>query len=227
MSTESASAVATPSRGDVKAATDRSWHRRRWLLGAGGLLLATALAVAMTLGATYQPVTYGDGAVAVQGALNLRTVNDFGIMQGQSYLPPQPANHGDLIVSLANTGPYPVTIESVSMPLYPNALNQPTGPATYVPLTGKNPQVANSSPKIDGASLRPGENILIRIPFRTPACWMSGWSVVRTFSVTTKFLWWTHTFDVSWTHPDDPNGGAIMSQIPDPNGGSGALCPHH
>jgi hypothetical protein len=146
--------------------------------------------------------------------------------RGQVYIPPQPATPGALIVSLANTGPYAVTIESISAPSYPTAITQQAGAATYVPLVGNNPQVTGSSPKIAGATLRPGENVLIRIPFLTPICWYAGRSVVSTFAVTTKFLWWTHAFDVSWTPPYDPYGGAIMSELPDPNGGPGALCPH-
>jgi hypothetical protein len=192
--------------------------------------VAAALAVAMTLGATYQPVTYGMAEAAVQGPLSIRAVNAFAGMRGQIYIPPQPATTGALIVALANTGSHAVTIESVSIiangePSYPTALNNQTGPATYVPLAGSNPEVTGSSPAITGATLRPGENILIRIPFQTPGCWYAGRSVVGTFWVTTRFLWWTHTFPVSWTAPGDPDGGAIMSELPDPSGGAGSLCP--
>jgi hypothetical protein len=198
----------------------------------GAVILAVALGIAVTLASTYQPVRYGQVIPAVDGALNVRIVNDFGDIHGQLYIPPQPATPGSLIFSLMNTGAYPVTIESVSMPQYPNAMNQQTGPATYVSL-GRNwpqprgwPLPTGSSPIIGRATVPPGENILIRIPFRTPMCWTGGWSVVSSFWVTTKFLWWTHTFEVSWTSPQDPSGGAIMSELPDPNGGPGALCPH-
>jgi hypothetical protein len=225
-------AVVTPGPGKGEATGARVRSRRRWLPGAGGFLVAAALVAAMTLGAIYQPVSYGMAAPAVQGPVRIRVVNDFGDMRGQIYIPPQPAGDGALIVGLANTGAYPVTIESVSMPQYPNALNQQTGPATYVSL-GRNwpqprgwPLPTGSSPIIGRATVPPGENILIRIPFRTPMCWTGGWSVVSSFWVTTKFLWWTHTFEVSWTSPQDPSGGAIMSELPDPNGGPGALCPH-
>jgi hypothetical protein len=228
VSTGATAAVTTSSPGDGATRSVRGWRRRRWLLGTGGLLLAAALAVAIALGATYQPVTYGDGTMAVQGAVNVRNVNDFGYVGGQLFIPPQPATQGDLVVSLANTGPYAVTLTSVATPLsYPNALSQSAGSVNYVPLVGPRPQPTTSSPRIFGATLRPGENILIRIPFRTPTCWGSGWSVVNSFWVTTKFLWWTHTFEVHWTAPTDPYAGAIMSQLPDPNGGPGALCPQH
>jgi hypothetical protein len=229
MSTETTVAAAMPSPGAGESARARSRLRRRWLLGAGGgLVLAAGLVVAMMLGAAYQPVTYGAVVPGVQGPVQVRIVNNFEHMRGQIYIPPQPAAHGALSVSLTNTGPYAVTIESVSMPLYPNALNDLTSPATYVPLAGDNPkQATGSSPHIAGATLRPGENVGIRIPFRTPSCWMGGRSIVSTFLVTTKFLWWTHTFAVSWTLPSDPNGGAIISQLPDPNADPGALCPRH
>ncbi len=232
MSAEATAAVVTPSPGESESTRARSRRRRRWLLGAGGLFLAAALVVAMMLGATYQPVTYGMAAAAVQGPVKIRAVNDFEEMRGQIYIPPQPAKYGALIVSLTNTGPYAVAIESVSINAngdssYPTALNNQTGPATYIPLavTGLGPQVTGSSPKIADATLRPGENVLIRIPFQTPSCWLSGRSIVSTFWVTTNFLWWTHTFAVSWTPPDDPYDGAIMSQLPNPNGGAGSLCP--
>ncbi len=109
-----------------------------------------------------------------------------------TYIPPQPAADGALLVSLANPGPYPVTIKSVSIiangePSYPTALNNQTGPATSAPTaaSGMGPRLTGSSPPVAGAALRPGENILIRIPFRTPGCWDSGRSVVSSFWVTT------------------------------------------
>src|SRR5215469_11287795 len=221
MSAETTAVVATPNPGGGVVTRVHWWHRRRWLTGAGALILAAALGVAVALASNYQPVRYGQVIPAVQGALNVRTVNDFGGNHGQIYIPPQPATPGSLILSLMNTGPYPVTIKSVSIPQYPNAVNQQTGAATYVSL-GRNwpqpkgwPVPTGSSPIVGGATVRPGENILIRIPFRTPMCWTRGWSFVSTFSVTTKFLWWTHTFEVSWTSPHDSSGGAIMSELPD------------
>jgi hypothetical protein len=225
-------AVVTPGPGKGEATGARVRSRRRWLPGAGGFLVAAALVAAMTLGAIYQPVSYGMAAPAVQGPVRIRVVNDFGDMRGQIYIPPQPAGDGALIVGLANTGAYPVTIESVSIiangePSYPTALDNQPGPATYVPLAGSNPQVTGASPKIEGAALRPGENVLVRIPFRTPRCWQAGQSMVSAFWVTTRFLWWTHTFAVSWTPPSNRSEAAITSQVPDPNGGTGALCPSH
>jgi P pilus assembly chaperone PapD len=153
--------------------------------------LRTTGLFAIVLGATYQPVTYGMAAAAVQGPVSVRIVNDFGGLRGQIYIPPQPATDGALLVSLTNTGPYRVTIESVSIiangePSYPTALNNQTGPATYVPLAapGLGPQVTGSSPKIADVTLRPGENVLIRIPFRTPICWGAGRSMVSDVWVT-------------------------------------------
>jgi hypothetical protein len=117
-----------------------------------------------------------------------------------------------------------VSIIADGEPSYPTALNNQTGPATYAPMaaSGMPPRLTGSSPPVAGATLRPGENILIRIPFRTPGCWDTGRSVVGSFWVTTKFLWWTHTFAVSWTPPGNLDDRAIVSQLPDPNG---SLCP--
>jgi hypothetical protein len=215
------------------------WHgpwwlrpRQRAMLGLAALVLAAGLVVALIVGATYQPVTYGMGAEAVQGQVSIRAVNDFGGMALQTYIPPQPAADGALIVSLTNTGSYPVTIEWVGVApagqrISSTALSEQAGPATYIPLaaTGLAPQVVTgTSPKIAGVTLRPGMNFLVRIPFKTPACWYTGRSIVRTFWVSTKFFWWTHNFAVSWTSPRDPNDGAILSQIPDANGRPGS-CP--
>ncbi|HET7015881.1 MAG TPA: hypothetical protein VFI65_18310, partial [Streptosporangiaceae bacterium] len=111
-----AATVATQSPGDGETTKVRTRPRRRWVAAAGGLLLAVALAAALTLGATYQPVRYGDVVVAVQGAVHVRIVNDFGFMRGQLYVLPQPAKPGDLVVSLRNTGPFAVRIESVGVP---------------------------------------------------------------------------------------------------------------
>jgi hypothetical protein len=234
MQAQATGAVETPGPGAGESAKSRPRRRRRWLVGTGGLFLVAALVVAMMLGTAYQPVTYGMGAVAVQGPVSIRTVNDFEGLRGQMYIPPQPATSGALIVSLANAGSHPVTIESVSIiansePSYPTALNDQTGPATFVPLaaTGLVPQLTGSSPRIADTTLRPGENVLIRIPFRTPSCWFAGRSIVSSFWVTTRFLWFTHTFAVSWTGPGGLYDGAIMSQVPDPNGGAGSLCPRH
>ncbi|HET7016416.1 MAG TPA: hypothetical protein VFI65_21015, partial [Streptosporangiaceae bacterium] len=92
----------------------------------------------------------------------------------------------------------------------------------YGPVTDTDPAPTRPWQKIAGAVLRPGEDVLIRIPFRTPDCWLNGWSVVSSFSVTTKFLAWTRTFDVSWTLPQDPYGGAIMTKLPS----LASSCPH-
>jgi hypothetical protein len=198
------------------------------------MLLVAELAIAVTFGATYQPVTYGQVAVAIEGTVQTRIVNNFGYMTGQLDIPPQPARNGALIVSLTNTGPYPVTIKSVGILAdnepagLVNAVEYQNGPVTYVPETPNGALVTSSSPKIAGAILRPGEDAAIRIPFRTPACWLPRSRIlVSSFWVTTKFLWRTSTFAVYWTRADDPNGNAIMSLIPYPGGGSSRFCPHH
>ncbi len=225
--------VTTSSPADVDSPRGTSWLRRYWLLGACGLLVAAALAAAVAFGSTYQPVTYGEVAVAIQGSVQTRIVNNFGNMTGQLDIPPQPARNGALIVSLTNTGPYPVTIKAVGILANSeqaglvNALEYQNGPVTYVPARPDGPLVTSSSPRIAGATLRPGQNAEIRIPFRTPACWLPRSRIlVTSFWVTTKFLWRTRTFAINWTRPDDPDGNAIMSQIPDPNDSASALCPH-
>jgi hypothetical protein len=235
--------AASPTAGDKSTVQDgqarkaRHRHYRILLVGAaaGAVLLAGALTAAWILGASYQPVKYGIVVPDITGPIRYRIVNNFEDMRGQIYIPPQPATHGALLVSLADNGPYPVTIESVSMiangePSSISPLNDQTGPATYKQWGPHDWPITASSPKIAGTVLKPGASPVIRIPFSTPTCWQAGRSLVSTFWVTTRFLWWTHTFPVSWTLPYDAYGGAIMSQLPDTNGkpgDPGVFCPRH
>jgi len=92
-------------------------RRRRWVLGVLALVLAAALVVVGLLAVAYQPIAFGGASggafPGVPSATGLRAVNDFGAAPGDLYVPPQRGSFG-LTESIQNTGPLPVTIESVA-----------------------------------------------------------------------------------------------------------------
>jgi hypothetical protein len=164
------------------------------------------------LGASYQPVTYGLGGSGIDGG----SVIVHGFLPRTIYIPPQRPASGGLFVSLMNTGRFAVTVESVSLPSQPRPpVLRDAGPATYEPLEGNNPLMPTAaSPRIAGLVLRPGQDVYIRIPFRTPGCWQAGRTVVSTFLVTTRYLLWTRQFPVAFTDPGVPSEGLILAQVP-------------
>jgi|HubBroStandDraft_5_1064220.scaffolds.fasta_scaffold147889_1 hypothetical protein len=215
---------------DPRAQANASMRSRRgrratWIAWVAGLAVLTVLVVGGVLAARYQPVAYGEGEEAIQGQVVIKAVDRLGITRGQTYIPPQAPTTGSLIVSLTNTGPFAVTVLSVA-PVNQGSLAvlTPTGAVTYVPLAGSKPEVTGKSPRIDGVSLRTGEQVLVRIPFRTPECWQTGTSLIREFSVTTKFLFWTHRIAISWTSPANSNNGAVRSVIPAAPSARNAQC---
>jgi len=201
-------------------------RRLHWILAGIGVVFVAVVAAAAVLAATYQPVSDGMATPAINGPVTVRAVNNFALMRGQLYIPPQPASSGTLTVSLENSGPLAVTIESVVFddPIWPPVL-APAGPATYEPLTDTPQPLTASSPRIAGLVLRPGENVEIRLPFRTPSCWLSGRAEVSDVLVTTKYLFWTHHFTVSFTDSADPSQGMILAHLPIQPGTQNANCP--
>jgi hypothetical protein len=197
----------------------RRWRRR---LGAAAALTAVAVVVgAVVFAARYQPVGFGGSFRAPFGShLISRHVNTTGWMQGQWYLPPQPSADGNFVISLENTGPFAVTIESVSLlpPGMPaSAINygrpfriagKPTYTHEFV-----TPGQPNPGPRpLDGAVLAPGQYVSVVIPIRTARCWIPrSTSVISSVWVTTRSLFWTHDVAVSWTSADDSSQGAIIS----------------
>jgi hypothetical protein len=197
-------------------------HGWRWLLGSAAAVAAAAvLAGGEVFAATYQPVGFGGSYRRPVGpGLISRQVNTTGFMQGQWYLPPQPPANGSFYISLDNTGPFAVTIESVSLlpPGMPaSAINygrpfriigEPTYTAEYV-----YPGRPNPGPRpLDGAVLQPGQSVDVEIPIRTARCWIprSTW-IINSVWVSTKSLLWTHQVAISWTSPGDASQGAIIS----------------
>jgi hypothetical protein len=210
-------------------------RRRRWLkvlaLGLAFVLIA-AVAVALVLGASYQPVGFGGEGPGLTGQIVSRQVNNFAAMGGQFYIPPQKVARGAVIVSLTNTGPYPVTIESATLndpdftaaPALQAEPLRDTGPATYWPMGG-NPGVGGGT-RLAGTLLGPGQDIVIRLPVTTAGCWMRSESYTTLFHfwVKVKFLFWTHLVPIWWTSPYDQSEGAFIAREPQP-ASQGGLCP--
>lgn len=145
-------------------------------------------------------------------------------------LPAQPSARGTFYVSLENSGPLPVTIESVSLDGPGLAANAVTGmpftisgQPTYTPLYGRH---GRPLPLADTV-LRPGQYISVRIPIVTEPCWTrSGDVMVNSFWVTSRSLLWTHHERVIWSDPIWPSQGAIVSREGgQPGSIPGMFCP--
>jgi len=217
------------------SAPGRRWRHRVGI--AAVLAVATFLIWSACYAARYQPVVFGGGFDRPAGPhLISRQVNTTGGLTGQSYLPPQPSAHGTFMVSLGNTGPFPVTIESVSLlpPGLPGSaihFGRPfriDGTPTYILEDLRLAQRAPSPRPLRGAVLDPGEYIDVRIPFQTARCWLPGsYTEIGSVWVTTRTLLWTHDVAIGWTEPSDLSQGAILSEegYASVGAATGLVCP--
>lgn len=213
----------------------RGW---RWRWGSAAAVAAAAVLVSgVVFAATYQPVGFGGSFRGPVGpGLISRLVNTTGDMPGQWYLPSQPPARGNFYISLDNTGPFAVTIESVSLlpPGMPaSAINygrpfriigEPTYTAEYVIPGQPNP----GARPLDGAVLEPGQSVDVEIPIRTARCWIpqSTW-IINSVWITTKSLLWTHHVAISWTNHGDASQDAIISAegFASPHDAPRLVCP--
>jgi hypothetical protein len=204
----------------------RAPRRRHWRLGILGGLLALTIVVAGVLAAGYQPTSFGGASggtfPGVPAGTGLRAVNTFGAATGDIYVPPQQGSFG-VVQSIQNTGPLPVTIESVTA-LRPDQAPSPgiqpwpltpAGQALYLPEYGRRP--GRGSP-VSGLSLRPGQTIEVAIPVRmSGACYVrAGWTGLTVFYVKERFLAFTHWVAV-------PLGTPLIFH--EPENGAGFACP--
>ncbi len=227
---------------DSQAPPGVSAHRRRrqgrrwpgWLraLTFGlSILLTAAVVSALILGSSYQPVASGGAGARVAGQIVSQRTNDLPPMAGQIYLPPQKAASGAILVSLTNTGPYPVTIlaATLNFPYQNHFLDlhaepvQDTGQATYSQSPG--PGSAGGGSAVAGAVLRPGEYMMIRLPVTATGCWTNSGSyvVISSFWVRFRFAFWTRLVQVSWINQHDQSAGAIITHEPEP-ASQGGIC---
>ena len=215
--------------------------RRRWLPRIGialSLLMAAFLITGTIWAGHYQPVSYGDaGSLCVSGPhLRASVVNTTGGMQGQCFIPPQPQERGSYTIALQNTGPFPVTLESIStLPGWPASeafpmpyriAGQPAVRPMYSYTHGKR---APRPRPLAGYVLQPGgENaVYVQIPLLTAKCWIPHSYLGQDgFWVTEKFLGFTHDSFITWTSPTDASQGSIISfAAGTPGVDHGVICP--
>jgi hypothetical protein len=212
-----------PSGGPPLQQRRRHPWRRRSLLAAGALL-AAAVTVLGILAGTYQPIEFGGQWSTASGSnyfpglpsgTGLRSVNTFGAHTGQLYVPPQ-AGVFTVTESIYNNGPKPVTIEAVSI-LSPQDQAIAAGGGSPWPLVPAGPvhwtlQIQGlphagrgRGTSVAGATLRPGQGLLLGFPLRLSgngACYTTGgWTGVDTFYVKERFGPFTHWVTVQFREP--------------------------
>jgi hypothetical protein len=209
-----------PGSGRVALATVPGPRKRRWLPVAAlaAVLVAVSLTVLLAKAASYEPLTYGGTSVstlnypglpAAQGA---RTVNTFGLVRQDVYIPPQREGYTFyLFADIANRGSRAVTIESVGLPPDHSALT-PAGPARYAPPVDVGDGDLGIPPArkvLHDFTIRPGGELLVAIPVRSWPCWTkyAAFQTVPSFDITYRFSFFTHTVGLPW---NSENGELIL-----------------
>jgi hypothetical protein len=157
------------------------------------------------LAGTYQPIQFGgESGGAFPGlprGTGLRTVDSFGVGDGDLYLPPQRGVF-TLTESIYNAGPETVTIQAASI-LSPQAQTDGIAPWPLTPAgqvrwrlesTGLGPASPTSGTAIRAVSLVPGQGLVLGIPLRmSGSCYLpGGWQGEDTFYVKERFLFFTY-----------------------------------
>ena len=193
-----------PDAGLPEARGRSPWHRspwHRWPLAIGAVAVVAVVILAVLAG-TYQPVqfgaSYGGVYPGMPAGVGIRAVNTFGGAVGESFIPPQRGVF-TLTVSIYNAGPEAVTIEAVSFmsPQQAGILAWPLIPAGPVHWMlewySRHQHGPVSGTSVAGLSLSPHEALLLGVPLRMPACYVTGaWTTVDAFYVQERFLGFTH-----------------------------------
>jgi hypothetical protein len=211
-----------------------SCRRRPWLrrvLLALGALLAAAVVVLAILAGTYQPVhfgySYGGGFAGLPAGTGLRSVNTFGGVTGEIYVPEQ-SGVFSVRPSIFNTGPETVTIEAVSIlsPQEQAFAAQGIAPWPVIPAgpvrwafqyTRPGQEVLASGTSVVGVKLPPGQGMWLGIPLRMSGiCYdPNGWTGIDVFYVKERFLFFTHLVaiyfqpNVVMNEPSNPGGRGV------------------
>ena len=183
------------------------------LLAAPVVLVAAPVIVLLAKAASYQPLAYGDTGVStldypgMPAARGARTVNTFGFIREDVYIPPQREGYTFyLFADIANDDSRAVTIESAGLP--PHSALTPAGPARYArpPTAGYGaPGIPPATSALHDATLGPGEELFVAIPVRSWPCWTryNAYATVPSFNVTYRFLFFTHTVALPWGLEDN------------------------
>src|SRR5215467_1459490 len=204
-------ADASPRRAN-RTSTDSRRRLPRWIwlaLAAFAILLTPTIVLAV-LADHYQPLRYGDtgsadlaypGLRAPQGA---RTVNTFGGVREDVYLPPQ---HGVffLFAAVMNDGSLAVIIQAVTVP-EDGPLKQ-AGITRYArpPSTGYGtPGIPPARRVVHDLALGPGKEVFFAIPLRSWRCGQRhSWVTEQSFSVRYQFGPFTHVISLPWGSQGD------------------------
>jgi len=191
-------------------------RRRRWLVwalltvGLAGVALAIIAAVA----SRYQPIGNGeDLSFAFPGlpaGKGFRAVNNLGGFHQDIYVPPQRGTFA-LVATIMNNGTHPVTIVSASPPqgsgLWPAGTIRYSTPG----MGGSNQIPPPTSRVLRNVVLAPGQEMFIGFPMKMwPCAPPGGWQGIPTFTVVTRYLFFTHTVDLPWFIFDD----SVIMRIP-------------
>jgi len=187
------------------------WRLPRWfwLALAASALLLTPVIVLAVLAAHYQPLRYGDtetnlaypGMRAPQGA---RSVNTFGGVREDFYLPPQNAAFF-LFADVMNDGSRAVIIRAVTVPK-DGPLRQ-AGMTRYArpPSRGNGVLAIPASRRVvHELRLGPGQEVFFAIPLRSWRCGQRHWWVTeQSFNVRYQFGPFTHVIALPWGSQGD------------------------
>ena len=191
----------------------RQRPRRRPVLAAVAVLAVAIVGVLLARAASDQPLSYGGTGVStldypgLPAAQGTRTVNTFGSVRQDVYIPPQRKGYTFyLFADISNAGSRTITIESIGLPSH-SALT-PAGPVRYAQPSGAGngaPAIPPATKVLHGATLSPGAELLVAIPVRSWPCWTryADFATVPSFNVTYRSLFFTHTVAMPWGPEND------------------------
>lgn len=172
-----------------------------WALLAVGLA-SVALAVLAAVASRYQPIGNGeDLSFAFPGlpaGKGFRVVNNLGGFHQDVYVPPQRGTFA-LVATIMNSGTHPVTIVSASPPQGSGLWLAGAIRYSTPGMDGSNQIPPPTSRVLRNVELAPGQEIFIGFPMRMWPCAPLGrWQGIPTFTVMTRYLFFTHTVDLPW-----------------------------
>jgi hypothetical protein len=204
----------------------RYW-RLRWLVLATVLIIAAAALVLLSLASGYRPLAYGDDDMrnlsypGLPAAHGIRTVNSFGGIRKDHYIPPQRGTFY-LVVSVMNRGSRSVIVENAFMP-YSSPLRS-AGRALYSRPRSGSRAIGDPRPSrvLRDVKLGPGDEIFVAIPVRAWRCaGRDSWASVPFFYVKYRFLFFHRIAALPWGMQNDM---LIMHMPFGKPGQGGVLC---